>query len=135
MKMCESYNSWQQLCNASGHWMNQLYKVKIHSQVRPNKMKKLIFLASLAVMLLVLGSCSTPGYVTTEPTYTEYARPERPSDLHIWIDGDWVYNRRTSLYVRQQGHWQKPSRGRTYIAGSWKSTPQGLRWENGRWQR
>ena len=98
-------------------------------------MKKIVLLAGLAGMLLFMGSCSTQGYVSSEPTYTEYARPERPSNLHVWIDGDWVYNRQTRLYVRHNGHWQIPSRGRTYISGNWKSTPQGLRWETGHWQR
>jgi hypothetical protein len=98
-------------------------------------MKKLFFLASLALMMLTLASCSTQGYVSSEPTYTEYARPERPSDLHIWIDGDWVYNRQTRMYVREHGHWQRPNRGRTYVSGSWKSSPEGLHWENGHWQR
>ena len=115
--------------------MNQLYKVKNHSQNNTSTMKKIFFLGSLAIMLLTLGSCTTQGYVSSEPTYVEYARPERPSNLHIWIDGDWVYNRQTQLYVRQNGHWQKPSRNRTYVTGSWQSTPQGLRWQSGYWRR
>lgn len=98
-------------------------------------MKKLYFLAVLAVSLLMMSSCTTQGYVTSEPTYTEYARPERPSSLYVWIDGDWVYNRQTKVYVRKNGYWQRPSRGRTYVSGTWQSSPQGLYWQTGHWQR
>ena len=98
-------------------------------------MTKFIFLISFVGMLLFLDSCSTTGYVATEPEYVEYARPARPSDLHVWIDGDWVWNRQTSGYVRQNGYWQIPSRGRTYISGSWQTSPQGYRWESGHWER
>jgi P pilus assembly chaperone PapD len=98
-------------------------------------MKKIIFAASFAFMLLTLGSCTSQGYVSSEPTYIEYERPNRPSNLHIWIDGDWVYNRQTKVYVRQNGHWQKSSRNRTYVAGRWQSTPMGLVWQTGHWQR
>ena len=87
-------------------------------------MKKIFFVGSLAIVLLTLGSCTTQGYVSSEPTYVEFARPERPSNLYIWIDGDWVYNRRSQVYVRQNGHWQRPSRNRTYVTNSWQSTPQ-----------
>lgn len=98
-------------------------------------MKKLFYLAALAGLMLVLNACSTMGYVSTEPTYIEYARPVRPSNLHIWIDGNWVYNRQSHQYVRKNGYWHKPSRSRTYVSGSWQRTPKGLRWESGHWQR
>ena len=98
-------------------------------------MKKIYFLASLAGILLLMSSCSTQGYVSSEPTYTESVRPQRPSSMHVWIDGDWVFNRQSRVYVHQNGYWQKPGRGRTYISGSWQSTPQGLRWQTGHWQR
>lgn len=98
-------------------------------------MKKFFYLAILAVVMLVLNACSTMGYVSTEPAYVEYTRPARPSNLHIWIDGDWAYSRQSHQYVRKNGYWQKPSRGRTYVSGSWQRTPQGLRWESGHWQR
>jgi len=65
-------------------------------------MKKFICLFSLAGMLMLLSSCTTTGYVASEPVYVEYARPAPPSKLHIWVDGDWVYNRQTSVYVRRK---------------------------------
>ena len=98
-------------------------------------MKKIFYLASLAGMLLIMNSCSTTGYVSDEPTYVEYSRPSRPSNLHIWIDGDWTYNNQSRTYVQGRGYWQVPRHGRTYIQGSWQTTPQGHRWQTGHWQR
>lgn len=98
-------------------------------------MKKLFYLAGLAVVLLVLNGCSATGYVTSEPAYVEYSRPARPSSLHVWVDGDWVYNRQTRLYVQNNGYWHRPNRGRVYVSGSWQTTPQGHRWQSGHWQR
>ena len=98
-------------------------------------MKKFIFLISLAGIVLLLNSCTTSGYVASEPNYVEYSRPARPSDLHVWIDGDWVWNRQSNGYIRNSGHWQKPSRGRVYVSGNWEVTPQGHRWKSGHWQR
>ena len=86
-------------------------------------------------MLFIMNSCATTGYVSEEPAYVEYSRPVRPSNLHIWIDGDWIYNRHTQNYVRGNGYWQLPRQGRTYISGSWQTTPQGHRWQSGHWQR
>ena len=47
-------------------------------------MKMFFFIGSLAAMGLFLNSCME-GYVTTEPTYVEYSRPQRPHDDYIWI--------------------------------------------------
>jgi len=98
-------------------------------------MKRIIFLISLAGVLLLLNACSTTGYVTTEPAYVEYTRPERPSNLHIWIDGDWQYNNQTHVYVQKNGYWSKPSQGRTYETGHWQSTPKGKSWSKGHWKK
>jgi hypothetical protein len=98
-------------------------------------MKKLFLLFSVAAMLLIMNSCTTQGYVSSEPTYIEYSRPTRPSNLHIWINGDWVYDRHSQNYVRKNGHWHKPSHSRTYVEGTWMSSSQGLYWQSGYWSR
>ena len=98
-------------------------------------MKKFIYLTGLAGILFLLKSCNTTGYVATEPTYVEIARPERPSNLHIWIDGDWVYSRQTHTYMRKNGYWARPNHGRTYVSGHWQLTPRGRYWIPGHWQR
>ncbi|MFA5329557.1 MAG: hypothetical protein WC384_17320 [Prolixibacteraceae bacterium] len=96
--------------------------------------RKIIFIGSLAGIGLFLNSCMA-GYVATEPTYSEYSRPQRPSDLHVWIDGDWVYNRSTRVYVQRSGYWQQPQQGRVYVSGHWKSTPRGKYWSRGHWKK
>jgi len=98
-------------------------------------MKKLIFLFSLAGLLMILNSCTTTGYVASEPAYVEYARPAPPSNMHIWIDGDWIYNRNTHVYMRKNGYWQRPGNGRTYVSGHWQVGPRGHSWAPGHWQR
>ena len=96
--------------------------------------KKVIFMIGLAGIGLFLNSC-TAGYVATQPSYVEYSRPERPSETHIWIDGDWVYNRQNRAYAQQNGHWERPYQGRTYVTGQWQTTPKGKYWSKGHWQR
>jgi hypothetical protein len=99
-----------------------------------SRIKRVIFFTSLAAIGLFFNGC-TAGYVVTEPSYIEYSRPQRPSNVHIWIDGDWVYNRRTQGYVQNNGYWKKPAQGRTYVSGHWQTTPRGKNWTKGHWQR
>jgi hypothetical protein len=97
-------------------------------------MKKLIYLASFVGMGLFVNSCSL-GYVATEPVYVENARPARPSNLHVWIDGDWVYSRQTNAYARNSGYWEMPRQNRSYVSGQWQSGTRGKYWEKGHWQK
>lgn len=98
-------------------------------------LKKIIYLTSLAGILLGFNGCITGGYVATEPAYVEYSRPPRPSDVHIWINGDWGWNRTNHTYIQRNGYWQKPNQSRTYVTGHWQVTPRGHTWAPGRWQR
>ncbi len=98
-------------------------------------MKKVFYLITLAGILFTMNGCTTSGYVSSEPSYMEYSRPERPSNLHVWINGDWIYNRQTHVYVQGNGYWQVPRNGRTYIEGRWQTKPQGHRWQSGHWQK
>lgn len=107
---------------------------KLNTMKNTQVLKKLIFLSSLAGIGLFFNGC-TAGYVATEPSYVEYSRPQRPSDLHIWIDGDWVFNNQTHAYVQRNGYWERPAQGRTYISGQWQSTPRGKYWSKGHWQK
>ena len=83
---------------------------------------------------IVFTSCMG-GYVASEPTYVDYARPQRPSETHIWIDGDWNWNNRTHVYVQRAGYWEKPRMGQSYVAGSWQSSQRGKSWTKGHWQK
>ena len=97
--------------------------------------KKIILLAGVAGAGLFFNSCTTSGYVATEPVYVESVRTPQPSTLHIWVDGDWVYSRQSHSYVQRNGYWSRPYQGRTYKSGYWETTPRGHRWESGHWQR
>lgn len=98
------------------------------------RIKKLVIFAGLAGIGLFFYAC-VPAYVETEPTYVEVARPEPPSSIYIWIEGDWVWSSSTRMYVRNSGHWAKPEQDRTYVKGYWEKTPKGHHWVAGRWQK
>ncbi|MFH0999329.1 MAG: hypothetical protein V1783_00685 [Bacteroidota bacterium] len=98
-------------------------------------MKKCIYLTGLAGIVLCSNACMTYGYVSTEPSYMQYSRPPQPSNLHIWINDDWGWNRTNRTYVQRNGYWTRPNQGRTYVSGHWQVTPKGHSWAPGRWQR
>ena len=83
---------------------------------------------------LVFNSCMG-GYVASEPSYVDYARPQRQYDNQIWIDGDWGWNNQTHLYVQKAGYWDRPRQGQTYIKGNWQTTQRGKSWTKGYWQK
>jgi hypothetical protein len=93
---------------------------------------------SYMVLLVGIGfifnSCMG-GYIASEPSYTEYARPPRQSETQIWIDGDWNWNNQTHLYVQRAGYWDSPRQGQTYVKGNWQTTQRGKSWNKGHWQR
>jgi hypothetical protein len=97
-------------------------------------MKKLIFLISLIGLSLLFNACSV-GYVHEEPRYREGPRPHRPSDTHIWIEGNWYWHNQTRSYHHRDGYWVRPHQGHTYESGHWKKTGRGYRWVPGRWRR
>ena len=84
-------------------------------------MKRYLFLISLFTSGLFVNGCK-PAYVTVKPTYVEPPRPFRPSNKHIWINGDWVWNNRTKTYMRQDSYWTVPNRKRNFTQGEWKSS-------------
>jgi hypothetical protein len=100
-----------------------------------SQMKKLIFLSLLAGILISLNSCKTTGYVASEPDYVEFVRPARPSELHIWIDGEWQYSRSQQAYIQKKGYWKKPNEGRIFVKGQWIETSRGRTWVPGHWQK
>jgi hypothetical protein len=97
-------------------------------------MKKLIYLTSLVGLGFFANSCSL-GYVATEPVYVENVRPVRPDNFHIWIDGDWVYNRQSHAYARNTGYWAKPNPNSIYVSGQWQNGTKGKYWQKGHWQK
>lgn len=108
-------------------------RYSIHHRVG-KYMKIISYLVLFSGLIIILNSCMD-GYVSSEPAYTEYARPERPSEAHIWIDGDWGWNNQSHVYVQKAGYWEKPRQGHSYVAGSWQTSPRGKSWSKGHWQK
>jgi len=99
-----------------------------------NYLKKFMYMTGFAGIALCFSAC-VPGYIATEPAYVENIRPLQPSPLHIWIDGDWLFNRQSHTYVQKVGYWEKPNQHRTYVSGHWQKSPRGNYWTAGHWQR
>ncbi len=97
-------------------------------------MKRYFFIGGLAGIGLLFNGCF-PGYVSSQPSYTETYRPSSPSSVHVWVEGSWAWNRHSKTYVQTNGHWAKPNHHRKFVAGHWKSTPKGHRWVKGHWTR
>ena len=97
-------------------------------------MKIFSYLILITGLGLVFNSCMG-GYIASEPSYTEYARPQRLYENQIWIDGGWGWNSQTHVYVQQAGYWTNPRQGQSYVKGSWKTTQRGKSWTNGYWKK
>ena len=108
--------------------------IKSNQELKISKyLKGLIYLTFLTGITTLFNSCMV-GYVSTEPAYIEYERPQQPLSTAIWIEGDWMWNSRTHVYVQERGYWVTPRQGRTYQSGHWKSTPHGKSWSKGYWE-
>ncbi len=94
-------------------------------------MKKSIFILAIFTTLSLFTACSA-GYVSTEPTYQETQTP-RPTVRHIWVEGNWVWNRQSRSYQHAAGLWVIPHQNRIYQRGHWVRTNRGSRWQKGRW--
>jgi hypothetical protein len=97
-------------------------------------MKIFSYIGLLCGFALIFNSCMG-GYVASEPSYVEYDRPARPSETHVWIDGDWNWNNQTHVYVQKAGYWDRPRPGQSYVAGKWQSSARGKSWTKGYWAK
>jgi hypothetical protein len=93
-------------------------------------MKKFIFLFSLIAIISIFSACSV-GYVSEEPVYQTYNRPQRPSNDYIWIEGGWNWNSGTNTYVQINGRWVREDQGRRHRQGHWERNQRGSRWVRG----
>ena len=96
-------------------------------------MKQLLLHISFLLIFFFFTGCLGSGYISEEPSYVEVARPTRPTESHIWIEGNWNWNRNNHTYYHDNGSWQKPVAGRQYSQGFWQQSPKGKRWVAGRW--
>lgn len=97
-------------------------------------LRKLFYVVGLVGAGLFLNGCMS-GYVESEPAYVQYNRPPQPSNVHLWIDGDWYWNNQQRTYVQHNGYWETPRQGRTYVSGSWQTNSRGTYWKKGQWVR
>ncbi len=96
-------------------------------------MKSLLIVISLSSLLIFFSGCLGAGYISEEPSYIEMPRPPQPTVAHIWIEGNWNWNRHDHAYHHDNGSWRKPIIGRQYSQGFWQKSPKGKRWVPGRW--
>jgi hypothetical protein len=59
-------------------------------------MKKSILILTIFVTISLFTACSEK-YVSEEPTYIEN-RTSRPSENHIWMEGNMIWNRQSQSY-------------------------------------
>ena len=113
----------------SWKWFPRIYK-------NPGKIFGIfLYLIVFTVACLTFNSC-VGEYVAAEPLYDDvYNRPASPGTEYIWIDGDWLWNRQTHVYMHEHGYWARPKPGRSYETGHWESEPRGKFWVKGRWNR
>lgn len=94
-------------------------------------MKKFIFFISLVGILSIFNACSV-GYVSEEPVYQTYNRPQRPSNDYIWIEGGWTWNTQSRSYTQVNGTWVRQDQGRKHRQGHWERNEHGSRWVRNR---
>jgi hypothetical protein len=100
-----------------------------------SSLRKIIYITGFIGAGLCFNACKSTGYVANEPTYVQYSRPPQPSEVHIWINGDWAYNQKHHVYTQRNGYWEKPNPRRIHVPGYWKSGPRGKYWVAGRYER
>jgi hypothetical protein len=91
-------------------------------------LKRFFYLVSLVIAVLFFNGCQI-GYIT----FNESAKPARPGNEYVWINGDWVYDTQTKAYVQKTGYWVKPEKDRTFLPGYWQTTERGYHWVSGQW--
>jgi hypothetical protein len=117
---------------------SDLVKNETHYGVNNKKTGKYARIFSLLLFFTSIGILFTScmgGFVASEPSYSEYARPQRQYDNQIWIAGDWGWNSQTHVYVQKAGYWDAPRAGHSYVEGRWQTTQRGKSWTKGHWQK
>ena len=85
--------------------------------------------------MLLLGTAAIAQVVAEKPIAprTIVQKPPRPSNDHVWIDGEWTWNDKTSTYEWERGGWTKAEAGKTYKPGYWRKVEDGWEYVPGRW--
>lgn len=94
-------------------------------------MKKRTFI-SIIIALFLLQACSR-HYTKSQPTFSAVTRPNQPSAAHVWVEGNWRWNRQKKEYRQKNGYWKIPKQQRSYQNGRWENDGFGYYWIPGRW--
>lgn len=99
--------------------------------------KKGLILSIVLMSMIGLGVQSAEAQIVVKvrPTTPKVLvkKPRKPFSNAIWIDGRWVWSKRSKHYVWKSGQWVKPKRNRTYVAGRWIKKPNGWLYVPGKW--
>ena len=95
------------------------------------------FLTIAILFFLSLSFTNAQVVVKAKPRKAKILvlKTKRPSTNHIWIDGQWKWNKKSNRYVWVNGKWSKPKHGYVWVAGSWKNLSNGFVWKEGYWRR
>ncbi|MEO1435164.1 MAG: hypothetical protein AAFV80_06470 [Bacteroidota bacterium] len=80
-------------------------------------MKKFMFRSILSLTLLALFSVGLSADAPRRkrppvPEQIEETIPKAPSPEHVWVQGNWEWNRKKKTYIWRQGAWERPRRQR-----------------------
>ncbi len=100
-----------------------------------NKMKTFISTLALVLSLCFANNVSAQFYVRIRPIAPVVVVPPGPSPRHVWVPGEWRWNKRRGEYVWREGFWIEPRPGRVWVPGFWEDGPGGSRWIAGHWRR
>ena len=102
---------------------------------RKGFMKTFFSTIALIFCLGIANNVSAQFFVRIRPIAPVIIAPPIPSPRHIWIPGEWRWNKRRGEYVWREGHWLVPKPGREWIPGFWEDGRDGSRWIPGHWRR
>jgi hypothetical protein len=98
-------------------------------------MKK-VFVSVFACILFSLASnAQVVVKVIPAAPVVKIIQPAKPGHHHVWIDGHWIWDKRTKQYIWRDGYWSKPKKGHHWVPGHWVDAPGGHKWIPGHWSR
>lgn len=99
--------------------------------------KRTIWIGILLAGFLSLGiqQSSAQVIVSIKPVRptVKVVKPVKPYVNAAWIEGEWVWNKRTRAYQWKSGYWVKAKRNKRYVTGRWEKRRNGWVYVPGRW--
>ncbi len=88
----------------------------------------------VAIALSFSAAADAQIYIKVRPHHPVIkTRPPRPSAVHVWVGGEWVYSNRRYNY--RDGYWDRPTANySTWVEGHWKHSRRGWVWIPGHWR-